>query len=76
MTAKNTALVSTLVAAVLNLDESSVGADSTMENTQGWDSLAQLNICLAFQERFGVALDMEAIANSTSVARLAMLLKD
>ncbi|MFY9748281.1 MAG: acyl carrier protein [Acidobacteriaceae bacterium] len=66
--------VATVVASVLNLPAAEVTADASMENLPQWDSLAQLNICLAFQERFGVALDMETIASSTSVAKLAALL--
>lgn len=74
MTTKNTTLITALIASVLNLPEGTVGADASMETLQGWDSLAQLNICLAFQERFGVVLDMETIAGSTSVSRLSALL--
>jgi acyl carrier protein len=70
MTANNAALVSALVASVLHLPESAVGVDASMENLAKWDSLEQLNICLAFQERFGVDMDMESIASSTSVAKL------
>ncbi|MGB9031959.1 MAG: acyl carrier protein [Acidobacteriaceae bacterium] len=66
--------VASLVASVLNLPAAEVNADAAMENLPQWDSLAQLNICLAFQERFGVAMDMETIASSTSVAKLAALL--
>lgn len=66
--------VASVVASVLNLPAAEVTADASMENLPQWDSLAQLNICLAFQERFGVALDMETIASSTSVAKLAALL--
>lgn len=74
MTAKNTTLVSALVASVIDLPDGAVGDDASMESVPKWDSLAHLNICLAFQERFGVVLDMETIASSTSVARLAALL--
>jgi acyl carrier protein len=74
MTTTNTTLITALIALVLNLPEGSVGADASMETLPSWDSLAQLNICLAFQERFGVVLDMETIAGSTSVSRLSALL--
>ena len=74
MTAKNTALVSALVASILNLPDGAVGADASMESVSKWDSLAHLNICLAFEERFGVVLDMETIASSTSVAKLVTLI--
>lgn len=73
MSAK-TPQVAALVASVLQLPESAVGAEGSMETVPAWDSLAQLNICLAFQERFGVSMDMETIAHATSVAKLAALL--
>jgi acyl carrier protein len=73
MSAKS-AEVASVVASVLNLPTAEVTADASMDNLPQWDSLAQLNICLAFQERFGVAMDMETIASSTSVAKLASLL--
>jgi acyl carrier protein len=76
MTSKNTALVSALVASVLNLSDGAVGAGASMESVAEWDSLAHLNICLAFQERFGVVLDMETVASSISVEKLAALLAD
>jgi acyl carrier protein len=74
MMANHEAEVVALVASVLNMDDHSVSANDSMETLSQWDSLAQLNICLAFQERFGVAMDMETIANATSVAKLAALL--
>ena len=65
--------VSSLVASVLNLPLKSIDAGSSMENIPQWDSLAQLNICLALQEKYGLAMDMETIANATSVEKLAAL---
>jgi acyl carrier protein len=76
MKAANTKLVTDLVASVLNLPKDEICADASMENMSQWDSLAHLNICLAFQERFGVELDMETVARSTSVASLIELLPD
>jgi acyl carrier protein len=76
MTAANTKLVTDLVASVLNLPKDAIGTEASMENMSQWDSLAHLNICLAFQERFGVELDMETVARSTSVASLTKLLRE
>jgi acyl carrier protein len=76
MTSENVSLITALVATVLNLPKGSVDAAASMETVPEWDSLAQLNICLAFQERFRVVLDMETIANSTSVSKLCALLRN
>jgi len=74
MTANHEDTVAALVASVLNLSITEVGNDASMDSIPQWDSLAQLNICLAFQDRFGVSMDMEMIATATSVAKLAALL--
>ena len=74
MTTENVSLVVALIASVLNLPVTSVDAGSSMETLPEWDSLAHLNICLEFQERFGVVLDMETIAEATSVSKLCGLL--
>lgn len=66
--------VEALVASVLNLPSAAVNAETSMETLPAWDSLAHLNICLAFEERFGVAMNMETIADATSVARLTALI--
>ena len=64
-----------LVAAELQIPAARLNADSSVDTVPEWDSMAHLNICLAFQERFGVALDLEAIAAATSVPALVALLK-
>lgn len=74
MTADNVSLMTALIARVLNLPNGSVDASASMETVPKWDSLAQLNICLEFQERFNVVLDMETIADATSVSKLCALL--
>lgn len=74
MMASNIERVSALIASTLGLSPDSVNAESSMETVPQWDSLAQLNICLAVQEQFGVDMDMDAIGNATSVAKLAALL--
>lgn len=74
MTIKHERDVAQLVASILNLPDDTVGIEASMETLSQWDSLAQLNICLAFQERFRVELDMETITIATSVAKLAALL--
>lgn len=70
------AAVVRLVAATLDLPEDELGADSSMENTPAWDSVEQMNICLAFERHFGVGLNMDAITTATSVRALAALIPD
>jgi acyl carrier protein len=76
MTDKRTADVVALVAATLDVPADQIGEDAGMATIAKWDSVAQLNICLAFQERFGIDMDMETIAAATCVTALAKLLPE
>lgn len=62
-----------VVAEVLGLSQDEIGPDSSMDNVPTWDSVEQIHICLAFEQRFGIKLDMDMIAASTSVQALAAL---
>lgn len=60
-----------LVAEVLGVQEDELGPDSSMENTPSWDSVEHANICLAFEQRFGTALNMDTISAAVSIKSLA-----
>jgi acyl carrier protein len=62
-----------LVADTLKMRENDLGPDSSMLNTPAWDSIEHLDICLAFEQRFKTALDMDAISTATSIRALAAL---
>jgi acyl carrier protein len=62
-----------LVAGVLQLRPQEIAPDALAETVAGWDSLAHLNICLLVEERYGVEMDMETIANATSIPALVAL---
>ena len=47
-----------------------VTADTSMENTEGWDSLKTLQIVMALDEA-GVSIPLEKIAEIRSVADIA-----
>ncbi len=63
-----------LVAETLDVPVSKVNAGSSIETLPEWDSEAHMDICLAFESHFGVALDMDTIGEATSVQALAALL--
>lgn len=65
--------VATLVAETLGLPTARVNAGTSIDNLPEWDSEAHMDICLAFESRFGIALDMDAIGEMTSVQALARL---
>jgi acyl carrier protein len=63
-----------LVAQTLKISENDLGPDSSMLNTPPWDSMEHLNICLAFEQRFGTSLDVHAISDAISIRLLAALI--
>jgi acyl carrier protein len=62
------------LAATLDVPEDELSPDSSMDNTVAWDSSEHMNICLLFEQRFGVKLDMELITTATNIRALAALI--
>jgi acyl carrier protein len=65
--------VITLVAQTLDIPEDMLGPDSSMLDTPQWESAEHMDVCLAFEQRFGRTLDMDAITTATSIRALAAL---
>ena len=67
-------LVAQLVAGRLGISEDELGPDSSMDTIPAWDFFEHMDICLAFEKKFGIKLDMDNIAQATSIRGLAALL--
>jgi acyl carrier protein len=67
-------LVAQLVAGRLGISEDELGPDSSMDTIPAWDSFEHMDICLAFEKKFGIKLDMDNIVQATSIRALAALL--
>lgn len=65
-----------VMAAVLEVDASTLSASSSMDNVPGWDSLRQLNLVLALEESFGVSFPDEDAADATSFELLRLVLQE
>lgn len=65
-----------VMAAVLEVDVSTLDSGSSMDNVPGWDSLRQLNLVLALEEAFGVSFPDEDAANATSFELLRLVLQE
>ena len=65
-----------LVAEILKISASDLGPESSMINTPLWDSVEHLDICLAFEKRFKISLDVDVISTSTSIRALAAIVPD
>ena len=70
------ALVKQVMASVLEVDESVIGDDASMDNVQGWDSLKQMNLVLALEESFSVTIPDEDAGNATSFKLICLVLEE
>lgn len=62
------------IATTLDIPEDQLGPDSSMDDTPAWDSSEHMNICLLFEQKFGVKLNMDMIMTATSVRAFAALI--
>ena len=69
-------LVKQGMASVLEVDESPIGEDASMDNIEGWDSLKQMNLVLALEESFGVSIPDEDAGNATSFKLICLVLEE
>ena len=67
-------LVAQFVAGRLGISEDELGPDLSMDTVPAWDSFEHMDICLAFERKFGIKLDMDNIVQATSIRALAALL--
>jgi len=65
-----------LMATMLNVDVSTIGPDSSMDNVPSWDSLRHMNIVLALEEEFKVTIPDEDAGNITSYKLIKLVLND
>ena len=56
-----------VMAAVLEVDESELGDDASVDTISTWDSLHHMNLVLALEDEFGIRFPDEEVANLTSL---------
>ncbi len=65
-----------VMATMLKVDASTITADSSMDNMLNWDSLRHMNLVLALEEEFKVAIPDEDAGNITSYKLIKFVLED
>lgn len=60
-----------------NFDDETIclSPETTPDDIEGWDSLEQINLLTAVQERFGVKFTLEDVRGIASVGDIAALLE-
>ncbi len=64
------------IADTLNTSSSSITKDSSAENTDAWDSLAQVNLMIALEHTFDITLDVEDFMKLNSVKSITKFIEE
>lgn len=64
------------VAETLNVPLSSISEDSSAENMDIWDSLAQVNLMMAIEQTFDIILEVEDFMKLNSVASITAYIEE
>ena len=62
-----------ITADVLGESADTIGKDTTPDDVESWDSLAQLNLMVALEDEFGIQLVPEDLDLMTSIGAIASL---
>jgi acyl carrier protein len=65
-----------VMATMLNVDASTINADSSMDNVPNWDSLRHMNLVLALEEEFKVTIPDEEAGDITSYKLIKLVLEE
>ncbi len=68
-------VVRAAAADVFGIPEGEVSAESSPESIPQWDSLKQLYLIMALEERFGIELDPSEIETVTTIGSIADVLE-
>lgn len=65
-----------VMAAMLNVDVTTINEDSSMDNVASWDSLRHMNLVLSLEEEFKVIIPDEDAGTITSYKLIKLVLND
>ena len=65
-----------LIAENLDIEESAINADSVITDDLGADSLDVVDLCMAFEDEFGVEITDDAVENIRTVGDIVKFIED
>jgi acyl carrier protein len=68
--------VKQLLAMVLDVSETELSNNSSMESVESWDSLSQMNFVICLEEEFEIVIPDSEIANMVSLQLVILLVKE
>lgn len=66
--------IAQILADTLGLPLAKITDNTTMENTEAWDSVAHLNLVMSLESAFGVTLDPEEFLEMSSIEGMETVL--
>ncbi len=68
--------VKQVIAETLNISDTSITKESSTDNVDSWDSLAQVNLMMALEQTFDITLDVEDFMKLNSVKSIITFLEN
>lgn len=65
-----------LIAENLDIEESAINADSVITDDLGADSLDVVDLCMAFEDEFGVEIPDDAVENIRTVGDIVKFIEE
>lgn len=65
-----------IIAENLDIEESVINADSVITDDLGADSLDVVDICMAFEDEFGIKIPDDAVENIRTVSDIVNYIED
>ncbi len=65
-----------LIAENLDIEESAINSDSVITDDLGADSLDVVDLCMAFEDEFGVEIPDDAVENIRTVGDIVKFIED
>jgi acyl carrier protein len=63
-----------IMADVLDLDPRSIDGDTAMDNTESWDSLSHINLCLGLEQDFAISFSVSEMESMLSYDDIVQVL--
>ena len=64
-----------VMADILNLDVADIGDDTSMQNTDGWDSANHIQLVLALEQEFSISFDVAEFESMLSFADIVSVVQ-
>lgn len=65
-----------VISSVLQVPVESIGADTSMDTIEKWDSLQHMNLVLALEDEFGIYIPDEDATNITSYPLIRLVVDE